>query len=308
MKFGNFSGMNNSLCGGLSGQSAAYSTVAGRLWTPSTWKLQTGIGASGTFGGGVSEATPEAIWFNAAGTKVFFSGVVSGQLKSFDLVNAFDLQFNLPANSRTSVALKAVDGVTNVLPCALALSADGLNLFTIDRTLNKLFKHTLGTAFLATSVVATAAQETALNFATATGPNGMSFVETGGACKFMFANAVANAAIQVYSMNAAFDLTTCLQTSTVATPIANPYGCCWMDSGNKMAIVGHTTGTVRCYVTGAPYVVPALTGSSHYDTIDLTQFGYIASTFTDIQFNLTGTRMYLTDHQNDRMVQFGMAG
>ncbi len=306
MKLGNFSGMNNSLCGGVSGQSSVYAPVAGRLWSPSTWKLQTGISGAGTFGGGVSEATPEALWWNAAGTKVFFSGVVSGQLKSYDVNFPFDLSGNVLANSRTSVALKAVDGITNVLPCALALSANGLNLFTVDRTQNKLFKHTLGTAFTPATLVATAAQENALNFATATGPNGLSFIETGGACKFMFANAVANAAIQVYSMNAAFDLTTCAQTSTVATPVANPYGCCWMDSGNKMAIVGHTAGQVRCYTTASAYTVPALTASSHYDTIDLTQFGYIASSFTDIQFNLTGTRMYLTDHQNDRMVQFGM--
>jgi hypothetical protein len=298
--------MNNSLCGGLSGQSSVYAPVTGIQWRPSTWKLQTGISGAGTFDGGVSETTPEAIWWNPAGTRVFFSGVGSGQLKSYDVSFAFDLSSINPANSRSSAALKAVDGVTNVLPCALAFSVNGLNVFTIDRVQNKLFKHTLGTAFTLSTLVATAAQENALNFATATGPNGMSFIETGGACAFMFANAVASAAIQVYSMNAAFDLTTCAQTSTVATPVANPYGCCWMDNGNKMAIVFHTAGQVRCYTTASAYTVPALTSSSHYDSVDLTQFGYAASTFTDIQFNLAGTRMYLTDHLNDRMVQFGM--
>lgn len=307
MKLGNFSGMNNSLCGGLSGQSAAYAPVAGRQWTPSTWTLRGGVTSAGTFGGGVSETTPEGLWWNAAGTSLYFSGVVSGQIKSYTSTTAFDLPAMLSGTSATSVALKAVDGITSVFPTALAFSANGLNVFTIDRTLNKLFKHTVGTAFSVATIVATAAQENALNFATATGPNGLSFIETGGACAFMFANAVASAAIQVYSMNALFDLTTCLQTSTVTTPVANPYGCCWMDSGNKMAIIYHTAGQVRCYTTASAYTVPALTTSSHYDSIDLTQFGYAGSTFTDVQFNAAGTRMYLTDHLSDRMVQFGMA-
>ena len=306
MKLGNFTGMNNSLCGGMSGQSSAYAPVAGRQWSPSTWSLRGGVTTAGTFGGGVSETQPEGLWWNAAGTTVYFSGAISGQIKSYTSATAFDLPAMLSGTSATSPALLAIDGITAVFPTALAFSANGLNVFTIDRVQNKLFKHTVGTAFSVATIVATATQENALNFATATGPNGLSFIETGGACAFMFANAVASAAIQVYSMNALFDLTTCLQTSTVATPVANPYGCCWMDSGNKMAIVYHTAGQVRCYTTASAYTVPALTASSHYDTIDLTQFGYAGSTFTDVQFNTAGTRMYLTDHLNDRMVQFGM--
>lgn len=306
MKFGNFSGMNNSLCGGLSGQSSVYAPVAGRLWSPSTWKLQTSITTTGTFDGGTTETTPEAIWWNAAGTKVYFSGIASGQIKSYDVTNAFDLQTILTANSRSSPLLKQVDGVTNALPTALAFSANGLNLFTVSRTNNKLFKHTLGTAFLLSSVVATAAQENALNFATSTLPQGMSFIENGGGCKFMISNTGTSPVIQTYSMNALFDLTTCAQTSTVATPHPSPYGCCWMDSGNKMAVIYHANGDLRCYTTASAYTVPALTGSSHYDEINLSKFGFATSAFTDVQFNTAGTRVYLTDHLGDRMVQFGM--
>jgi hypothetical protein len=306
MKFGNFSGMNNSLCGGVSGQSSVYAPVAGRLWSPSTWHLKGGISGAGTFGGGVSETTPEAIWWNAAGTKVFFSGVVSGQLKSYDVNAAFDLQTINFANSRTSPTLKAVDGVTTVFPCGLALSANGLNLFTIDRTLNKLFKHTLGTAFSPATLVATAAQESVVNFGGNTGPNGLSFIETGGACKFMFVNAVASPVVQTQTMNAAFDLTTLAIQQSQVSPVANPYGCCWIDSGNKFAVLYHTNGTVRCYTTPTPYNIDVMTATSHYDTINLTQFGYALSAFTDIQFNTAGTRMYLTDHLSDRMIQFGM--
>jgi hypothetical protein len=306
VKFGNFSGMNNSLCGGLSGQSSVYAPVAGRLWSPSTWKLQGGITVTGTFGGGVSETSPSALWWNATGTQIFFSGSASGQLKAYTGGSGYDLISLLSGSSSTSVLLKAIDGITNVIPTAIAFSANGLNLFSISQTQNKLFKHTLGTAFTASTVVATAAQEAPLNFAVATSPNGMSFIETGGSCKFMIANAGLNPAVQVYSMAATFDLTTCLQTSTVTAPIANVYGCAWMDSGNKMALVGHTTGTVRCYTTASAYTVPALTAASHYDSLDLTQFGFAGSTFTDIQFNTAGTRMYLTDTIGDRMVQFGM--
>lgn len=305
MKFGNFSGMNNSLCGGLSGQSAAYATIAGRQWSPSTWKLQGGVTTTGTFGGGVSETSPEGLWYNAAGTSLYFSGVTSGQIKSYTSATAFDLPALLSGTSATSPALKAVDGITSVFPCALAFSANGLNVFTIDRTLNKLFKHTLATAFTLTTLVATAAQENALNFATAQTPQGLSFIETGGACAFMFVNST-TPVVQVYSMNALFDLTTCLQTSSVASPVTAPFGCCWMDSGNKMAIIFNTTGEIRCYTTAAPYTVPALTTSSHYDSIDLRQYGFAGSTFTDIQFNNAGTRVFLTDTTGDRNVQFGM--
>lgn len=302
MKFGNFKGMNNSLCGGLSGQSSVYAPVAGRLWSPSTWKLQGS--ASSLLGGGTAEATPEGLWWNAGGTTIYFTGTTSGQIKGYTGSNPFDIP--TLATSATSILLKAVDGVTNALPTALAFSANGLNLFTVSRINNKLFKHTLGTAFLLSSVVATAAQENALNFATSTLPQGMSFIENGGGCKFMISNTGTSPVIQTYSMNAAFDLTTCAQTSTVTVPMANVYGCCWIDSGNKMALVSHTTGIVRCYTTASAYTVPALTASSHYDTIDLSQFGYAGSTFTDIQFNLAGTRMYLTDHNGDRIIQFGM--
>lgn len=306
MKIGSFSGGNNSLAGGLSGQSAVYSPVTGLVYNPSTFRLQTGITTTGAFDGGVSETSPMSLFWNAAGSKVFFSGTASGQIKSYDVTNAFNLQTINNANSRSSVLLKAIDGITNVLPTALAFSANGLNLFSISQTQNKLFKHTLGTAFLLSSIVATAAQENALNFATATSPNGMSFVETGGACKFMFANAGLNPAIQVYSMAATFDLTTCAQLSTVVAPIGTAFGCCWMDAGNKMALLNFASGNVRCYETGTAFTVPALTSSSHYNSVDLTQFGFAASSFTDIQFNLTGTNMFLTDQVTDRIVQFGI--
>ena len=292
MKFGNFSGMNNGLAGGLSGQSPVYTAISPRQWTPSTWTVRSRVTTTGTFGGGVSETAPAALFWNAAGTTVYFSGA-SQQVKSYTGSNAFDLP-SLTV-SATSIALKAVDGITNLTPSGMAFSANGLNLFTIDQTLGKLYKHTLGTAFLLSSIVATAAQENALNFATATLPRGLSFIETGGACKFMFCNSGASQAVQVYSMNAAFDLTTCVQTSTVATPISTPQGCCWMDSGNKMAIV--SANTLRCYVTGSPYVVPALTASSHYDTLDTSRFGL--TTITDIQFDTTGTRAFLTDSAGD---------
>lgn len=306
MKFNAFSGMNNSLCGGLSGQSAVYAPVVGSLWNPSTWSLKGGVTTTGTFGGGVSETQPEGLWWNAAGTTVYFSGVVSGQIKSYTSATAFDLPAMLTGTSATSAALKAVDGITNVLPTALAFSANGLNVFTIDRVQNKLFKHTLGTAFTLSTLVATAAQENALNFATSTQPQGMSFIETGGACVFMFSNNGTSPVIQTYSMNAAFDLTTCTQTSTVATPHPNPFGVCWMDSGNKLAVIYHANGDVRCYTTASPFTVPALTSSSHYNEINLAVFGFPTSAFTDIQFNTAGTRMYLTDHVGDRLVQFGM--
>lgn len=294
MKFGNFSGMNNSLCGGLSGQSAVYSTVAGRLWTPSTWKLSSRATTTGTFGSGVSETAPAALFWNATGTVVYWSGA-SQQIKS-STGTAFDVTGR--TGTASSFVLKAVDGITNVTPSGMALSANGLNLFTIDQV-GKLFKHTLATAFLLTSIVTTAAQENALNFATATLPRGLSFIENGGNCKLMFCNSGTSQAIQVYSMNAAFDLTTCLQTSTVATPISTPQGCCWMDSGNKMAIV--SANTIRCYVTGSPYTVPALTASSHYDTLDTSSFGLTA--VTDIQFDTNGTRLFVTDSTSDTITQ-----
>jgi hypothetical protein len=306
MKFGNFSGMNNSLCGGLSGQSSVYAPVAGKLWTPSTWSLKGGITTTGTFGGGVSETLPSSLWWNATGNQIFFSGTNSNQLKVYTGGSGYDLNSFLSGSSGTSLALKAVDGITNVAPTAIALSADGLNLFSLSGTQGKLFKHTLGTAFTASTVVATAAQENALNFAFSTGPNGISFIETGGACKLLIINGGANRTIQVYSMNAAFDLTTLVQTQTQSAPTSTPYGCCWMDNGLKFAIVDHAGGNVRCYTTAAAYTIATVTSSSHYDTIDLRVFGFTNSTFTDIQFNSAGTRMYLTDHTGDRMIQFGM--
>lgn len=306
MKFGNFSGMNNSLCGGLSGQSSVYAPVAGRLWTPSTWQLRGGITTAGTFAGGVSETAPQALWWNAPGNGIYFSGTTSGQLKLYTGGSGYDLNSFLSGSSGTSVLLKAIDGVTDVLPCAIALSANGLNLFSISSSQGKIFKHTLGTAFTPSTVVATAAQENALNFATSTGPNGLSFIETGGACKLLICNEGANRVIQVYSMSAAFDLTTLAQTQTQTAPTTDPFGCCWMDSGNKFAIVDSSAGNVRCYTTSPAFTITTITSSSHYDSIDLTSLGFAGGTFTDIQFNTAGTRMYLTEQNGDRMVQFGM--
>ena len=298
--------MNNSLAGGLSGQSSVYAPVAGSLWTPSTWQLRGGITTTGTFGGGTSETTPNALWWNATGNQIFFSGTTSGQLKFYSGGSGYDLNSFLSGTSGTSLLLKAIDGITSVLPTAIAISADGLNLFSVSATQNKIFKHTLGTAFTPSTVVATAAQENALNFAVSTSPNGLSFIETGGACKLLICNEGANRVIQVYSMSAAFDLTTLTQTQTQAAPTVDPYGCCWMDNGNKFAILDAVAGNVRCYTTSGAYTITTITSSSHYDSIDLTQFGFAGASFTDIQFNTAGTRMYLTEIAGDRMIQFGM--
>ncbi|MEL6561404.1 MAG: hypothetical protein AAFQ94_24665, partial [Bacteroidota bacterium] len=124
------------------------------------------------------EDAPTAIVFNADGSKMYISGINSGEVHQYSLTTNFDVTDGYTSDG-TSFDL----ATTETAPEDIAFSSDGMKLFVIGSGGDEINQFSLTTAFTVTSGVSA---DGVLDLSAVDGePNGMTFGRNGSSLYFV---------------------------------------------------------------------------------------------------------------------------
>ena len=246
------------------------------------------------------EAVVDGITFNNDGTKMFFSGTNSDKVHEYHLSTPYDMTSG--SMSDQGIELSIAEAKTQ----DIEFNLDGTKLFVIGVTNDTVYEYTLTTGFDLT----TASTDTTASFSVRsdlTSPTGMIFNHDG---TYLYVIGNDNDKIIQYELSTGFDITTANSTAIneflVSGEMDNPHGLTFSPDGKKVFIAYDditegqaTTDSIHEYTLSTPWDISTMSHEGSYDTDDIERAG-------DVDFNNTGTKMYVTDFNDDLVYEYDL--
>ena len=246
------------------------------------------------------EAVVDGIAFNADGTKMFFSGTNSDKVHEYHLSTPYDM-------TSGSMSDQGIEhSISEAKTQDIEFNLDGTKLFVIGVTNDTVFEYTLTTGFDLTTASASSTASFSVGSDLAQ-PTGMIFNHDG---TYLYVIGNTNDKIFQYELSTGFDITTANSTAinefSVTSEVSNPHGLTFSPDGKKVFIAydditegAETTDSVHEYTLSTPWNISTMSYEGSYATDDIQRAG-------DVDFNNTGSKMYVTDFNNDVVLEYDL--
>ena len=248
------------------------------------------------------EQVVDGITFNNDGTKMFFSGTNSDAVHEYHLSTPYDMT----AGSMSDQGIEL--SITEAKTQDIEFNLDGTKLFVIGVTNDTVYEYTLTTGFDLTTASASPTASFSVG-SDLTQPTGMIFNHDG---TYLYVIGNTSEKIFQYELSTGFDITTANSTAinefSVTSEVNNPHGLTFSPDGKKVFIAfdditppsGATrTDSIHEYTLSTPWDISTMSYEGSYDTDDIERAG-------DVDFNNTGTKMYVTDFNDDLVYEYDL--
>ncbi|MDC0453198.1 Ig-like domain-containing protein, partial [Alphaproteobacteria bacterium] len=181
-------------------------------------------------------------------------------------------------------------------PNAIAFNNDGSKMFIAGQgSGGRIHEYSLSTAFDSSTRTHESSFATATDIAEELYPAGLAFNNDG--TKMYTLGQRYNKVIQ-YNLTTGFDISTASfsQVKSVNTTARTPQGIAFNNDGSKMFIATRTYSKVIEYTLSSAFDISTTAYVRGYSTAD--QTGNLTG---DVEFNSSGTKMYVTDATNDKI-------
>ena len=249
------------------------------------------------------ESVVDGITFNNDGTKMFFSGTNSDKVHEYHLSTPYDMTSG--SMSDQGIELSIAEAKTQ----DIEFNLDGTKLFVIGVTNDTVYEYTLTTGFDLTTASASPTASFSVG-SDLTQPTGMIFNHDG---TYLYVIGNTSEKIFQYELSTGFDITTANSTAinefSVNSKVPNPHGLTFSPDGKKVFIAhddiadddgdGNRTDEVHEYTLSTPWDISTMSYEGMFETDDITRAG-------DVDFNNTGTKMYVTDFHHDIVLEYDL--
>jgi sugar lactone lactonase YvrE len=234
-----------------------------------------------------SEPAPQGLFFKPDGTRLFIIGSNQDAVYPFELSTPWDVSTGT-VGTRISVTL------IDFNPMDVFFKPDGLKMYILGDTGNKVYQFTLSTAW----VVSTATYDS-VDFSVAsqdTSPQGL-FFKPDGTKMFMFGTQ--NNEIHEYTLSTGWDLSTAAYASASFDPTSQetaPTAVTFRPDGEKVYVVGDGD-VVYQYSLPTAWSLSSVT----YDNVFSTT---VIGSAMGMVFKENGSRLFFITQLNDRVYQY----
>ena len=246
------------------------------------------------------EEVVDGITFNNDGTKMFFSGTNSDKVHEYHLSTPYDMTSG--SMSDQGIELSITEAKTR----DIEFNLDGTKLFVIGVHNDTVYEYTLTTGFDLTTASASPTASFSVGSDLAQ-PTGMIFNHDG---TYLYVIGNTNDKIFQYELSTGFDITTANSTAIneflVSGEMDNPHGLTFSPDGKKVFIAhddivggASITDEIHEYTLSIPWDISSMSYEGMFETDDITRAG-------DVDFNNTGTKMYVTDFHHDIVLEYDL--
>ena len=237
---------------------------------------------------GLEDATPQGIYFKSDGTKMFILGATSDSIRTYTLSAAWDVSTAVLAAD--SLFVGARDGTPN----DLYISPDGLKLFVVGASNDRVYEFTLSAAWTVSSAVF----NTSISITTLeTNALGLTFSPDG---TNMFVVGQDFDRVYRYTLSEPFRLSAAALTSNLSISAFDsiPHNLAFNDSGTRMYMLGSTFDSLYEFTLDDPWDVS--TAILSYRGFTLTQEGVP----TGLYYNESANRAYFVGSNSDTVYEW----
>ena len=292
---------------------AAVQDTSGNNFVGSAFDVTTASYTGNSFSVFSQETDPFGLTFSPDGTKMFVTGMNSGNVTAYDLSVAFDVTTSSFVDFFSVAAQESS-------PASLAFSPNGTKMFVTGVDNGNVTAYDLSVAFDVTTssfvdFFSVAAQEFS--------PAGLAFSPDGTK---MFVTGVNNGNVTAYDLSVAFDVTTSsfVDFFSVAAREFSPAGLAFSPDGTKMFVVGFSNANVNEYTLSIPFDVTtssfvdyfsvnagaSLPGGLDFSlggTVPPVERGSAIETLTSLTFSPNGTKMFVVGYNHDRVHEYNLS-
>jgi sugar lactone lactonase YvrE len=217
-----------------------------------------------SFSVGAQETAPNGIYFSTDGTNMYIIGSSGDDINQYSLSTAWDI------SSASYVRLFSVAS-QDTAPTSLFFSPDGLILYILGDTNNRVFRYSLSTAWDISTTTYTGNSFVV----TESTPNGLWFKSDGS---IMYVVGTTSDTIVRYNLSTNWDITTAtlINSFSLSTQDASPVGVFFTNDGLTFYVVGQTNDNINRYdlsvafdITTAYYVGRLFLGNQELTPSDL---------------------------------------
>ena len=281
------------------------------LHLSTAWDLSTASDSNSSFtgyGGQVSNGGI-GLWFSTDGTSMYHGDLSTDSIYQYTLSTAWDVSTASYANKSLSIASQSS------LFNGLIFNDDGTVLYAkADGTDNKLYKYNLSTAW-DISTASYAGSSSDFDYGadvTTTSAVGMTFSPDG--TSYFQGNYIPNTERGTYyqwDLTTAYDLSTASLTSNTldfSSVDNNPRDLKFSSDGSKLYIGGSETDSIYQLSVGSSNWSVDLSNVSYDNkSFSVATIGSQTTSSWEVDFSANGTKMYVTDTNQDSIYQFSLS-
>jgi DNA-binding beta-propeller fold protein YncE len=240
----------------------------------------------------------QGCFFNPDGTKIFVcenSNLYDFTITETTLSRPWDISSHGSVN-HTFTAPSITGTNYNARPQDIYFSPDGKKLYYACVATDKVFYHTLSTAWTLSTVSANAVAE----FQTAENSLKSVFFSPDG--KYMFVTGFNSDRVRRHTLSTPWDITTATQNQT-ASVTSIPLGLFFSPHGDRMYIADNGTDSILQWNLSEPWVLTGVNASNYDDELDLTT---VDTTPRGLFITPNGRNLYVQGGQNDTIYQYAL--
>jgi len=227
--------------------------------------------------------------FSADGTKMYTTGVNTGNIYQYDLSTAWDVSTASYASKSLSVSSQ------DTVPRGILFNADGTSIYVCGDINAAIFQYDMTTAYdLSTASYASKSLSVSSE---EPGPAGIAFNNDGTKIYVIGYN---NDNVRQYALSTAYDVSTGSyesKTLDISSQDGSPRSLFFNSDGTKLFVNGNLTDTMYQYSLSSAYDVS--TGS--YDNVSFL-YSAQADDASGVTFKPDGTKMYVCNFGSDQVV------
>jgi DNA-binding beta-propeller fold protein YncE len=241
------------------------------------------------FSVGSQEESPQGIFFRPDGLKMYMVGSISDRVHEYNLSTAWNI-----TTAVYSQDFNVVSQENN--PTGIFFRADGLKMYIVGATNDKVYEYNLSTAWNITTAVYS--QDFSV-FSHGNNPTGIFFRADG---LKMYIVGFSNAKVYEYNLSTAWNITTAvyLQDFSVGSQEQTLQGIFFRADGLKMYIVGALNDRVHEYNLSTAWNITTAVYLQNFSVAS--QDGIP----TGIFFRADGLKMYIVGSINDRVYEYNL--
>lgn len=260
------------------------------------WDVSTGT-HGGSFSVASQTALPEGLYFKPDGTKMYIVEGTNERVYQYSLSTAWDL--TTASYDTKSFLVGNQDGD----PRGLFFKDDGTRLYVLGNTYKSIFQYSLSIAWdVETAAIPSKGDGFIYIGAQSTGLQGLYFKPDGTK---VYAVGTTNDRVYQYSLDPGWDLSTATydnKSFSVASQDGSAQGVFFKPDGTRMYVCGATNNRVYQYSLSTAWDV----STASYGSVFISLSAQSATPY-DLFFKDDGTKMYVVDATNDRILQYGLS-